>query len=57
MQKGLLQGNWQFAKDDESLRRVIQRGLAEKGMPAFEGALNGDQVASLMTYLRDNQEK
>lgn len=56
MQKGLLQGNWQFAKDDESLRRVIQRGLAEKGMPAFEGALNGDQVASLMTYLRDNQE-
>jgi glucose/arabinose dehydrogenase len=56
MQKGLLQGNWQFAKDDESLRRVIQRGLAEKGMPAFEGALNSAQVASLMRYLQENQE-
>ncbi len=56
MQKGLLEGNWQFAEDDESLRRVIQRGLAEKGMPAFEGALNGEQIASLIRYLRKHQE-
>jgi len=27
----------QFAKDDEGIRRVLNGGLGEKGMPAFGG--------------------
>jgi mono/diheme cytochrome c family protein len=55
MQRGLLYGHWQFAKDDEGVRRVINGGLAERGMPGFGGALKSEQVAVLLRYIRENQ--
>jgi glucose/arabinose dehydrogenase len=55
MQRGLLYGNWQFAKDDEGIRRVVNGGLAEKGMPGFGAALNPNQVDALVRYIRANQ--
>jgi mono/diheme cytochrome c family protein len=55
MQRGLLSGNWQFAKDDEGIRRVVSDGLADKGMPAFGSALTVEQVAALIAFIRQNQ--
>lgn len=55
MQRGLLYGHWQFAKDDEAMRNVITRGLAEKGMSAFGAALTPAQVSALIAYIRANQ--
>lgn len=55
MQRGLLYGRWQFAKDDEAMRNVITRGLAEKGMSAFGAALTPAQVSALIAYIRANQ--
>jgi mono/diheme cytochrome c family protein len=55
MQRGLLYGNWQFARDDEAARKVINGGLAEKGMPGFGAALKPDQITALIQYMRQNQ--
>jgi aldose sugar dehydrogenase len=55
MQRGLLYGKWQFAKDDEGVRRVINGGLAEKGMPGFGAALKPDQITRLIQYIRERQ--
>ena len=55
MQRGLLYGRWQFAKDDEGIRRVINGGLAERGMPGFGAALNSNQMTVLLRYIRENQ--
>ena len=55
MQRGLLSGNWQFAKDDERMRKVIHGGLAEKGMPGFGAALTSEQIEVLKEYIRVNQ--
>lgn len=55
MQRGLLSGNWQFAKDDEGIKRVVSGGLAEKGMPGFGNALKPEQVTSLINFIRQNQ--
>jgi hypothetical protein len=55
MQRGLLYGKRQFAKDDEGVRRVINGGLAEKGMPGFGAALKPDQITPLLQYLREHQ--
>lgn len=55
MQRGLLYGHWQFAKDDEGIRRVIHGGLGDKGMPAFGAALKPEQITALLRYIRDNQ--
>jgi mono/diheme cytochrome c family protein len=55
MQRGLLYGNWQVAKDDAARRDLIERGLADKGMPAFGNTLNRDQVAALIRFINENQ--
>ena len=55
LQKGLLHGNWQFAKDDEGMRRVISGGLAEKGMPGFGSALTEEQIRAVIRFIRANQ--
>jgi glucose/arabinose dehydrogenase len=57
MQRGLLYGKWQFAKDDEGIRRVISGGLAEKGMPGFGAALKPEQIAALIGFIRQNETK
>jgi mono/diheme cytochrome c family protein len=55
MQRGLLYGHWQYAKDDEAMRNVITRGLADKGMSAFGATLTPTQVTALITYIRTHQ--
>jgi len=39
----------------EGIRRVLNGGLGEKGMPAFGGALKPERVNALMRYIRENQ--
>jgi glucose/arabinose dehydrogenase len=55
MQRGLLYGNWQFAKDDESRRRLIHDGLGDKGMPAFGAALQPEQIEAVVRFIQSNQ--
>lgn len=55
LQRGLLYGNWQIAKDDDGIRKVIREGLTDKGMPAFGQTLAPEQVAALLHFLRANQ--
>jgi len=49
--------NWQFAKDDDGLRHIINAGLADKGMPAFGAALNPEQITALIRFIRENESK
>ena len=55
MQRGLLHGKWQFAKDAEGIRRVISGGLIEKGMPGFGATLKPEQIGALIGFIRQNQ--
>ncbi|PWU18616.1 MAG: glucose sorbosone dehydrogenase [Verrucomicrobia bacterium] len=55
MQRGLLYGHWEFAKDDAGVQQVINKGLADRGMPAFGATLKAEQVTSLLRYIRQNQ--
>jgi mono/diheme cytochrome c family protein len=55
LQRGLLYGNWQIAKDDDGIRRVIRDGLTDKGMPAFGRTLSPAQASSLINFIRANQ--
>lgn len=55
LQRTLLDGKRQFARDDAGLNRVIRNGMAEKGMPAFGGALNGAQVEALIGFIKENE--
>ena len=55
MRRGLLYGHWQFAKNDEGIRRIVNSGLAEKGMPGFGATLSTNQIAVLLRYIRENQ--
>src|SRR5262249_36633691 len=55
MQRGLLYGKWQFAKDEEGRSRVIAGGLVEKGMPGFGAALRPEQIETLIRFIRENQ--
>lgn len=57
LQRGLLEGKWQFARDDEGIRRVIGGGLADKGMPGFGAALTPAQIEALLRYIRQNEAR
>jgi hypothetical protein len=57
LQRGLLEGPWNYALDEAGLRRVIAGGLGDRGMPAFKDALQPEQVESLVRHLRGYQAK
>jgi aldose sugar dehydrogenase len=55
MQRGLLDGKREFARDDDGLRRVINGGLAEKGMPGFGAALKPAQIEALIAFIKQHE--
>lgn len=55
MQRTLLDGKREFARDDEGLRRVIHDGLGQKGMPAFGAALNPIQIEALVQFIKQHE--
>lgn len=42
---------WKAGSDRASITRSIKKGLVKQGMPAFEGALDDQQIDSLTSYI------
>jgi len=55
MQRGLIYTQWQYAKDDDGIRKVIREGIADKGMPTFGNALKAPQIEALLAYIRGHE--
>lgn len=55
MQRGLIYTKWQYAKNDDDIRRIIRQGMGDKGMPAFEKTLKAPQVEALLGYIRHHE--
>ncbi len=50
----LISGTWKHGSSYASLRRTIQEGRPEFGMPAFKAALNDAETQALINYLRES---
>ena len=55
MQRGLIYTKWQYAKNDDDIRKIIRQGMADKGMPAFGNTLKAPQVDALLSYIRQHE--
>ncbi len=55
MQRGLIYTKWQYAKNDDDVRKTIRQGMADKGMPAFGNSLKGPQIEALLAYIRQHE--
>lgn len=55
LQRGLVYGNWKYAKTDDDIRKILNGSLGNRGMPGFGAALKPPQVDVLIRYLRENQ--
>jgi len=55
MQRGLIYTKWQYAKNDDDIRRIIRQGMGEKGMPAFGNTLKAPQIDALLGYIREHE--
>jgi aldose sugar dehydrogenase len=54
--KSLFDADWQFGSKDSHVFRNIKFGIAHLGMPGFEGALNDDEIKSIVSYLKDKEK-
>ncbi len=54
--QSLVDGIWNFGGGGSSIRRNIKHGITHLGMPAYETALDDDQIRSLTDYIL-NAEK
>jgi glucose/arabinose dehydrogenase len=50
----LISGTWKHGGSYASLRRTIQEGWPEFGMPAFKATLNEAETQALINYLRES---
>jgi glucose/arabinose dehydrogenase len=49
----LVDGNWRHGGGDENLRRSIQDGYPQAGMPAFRPAITEAETEALITFIRE----
>ena len=50
----LLDAKWKNASDDEALIRVIGKGVAKSGMPAFGGVFSHAEIRALVIFIRES---
>ena len=57
MQKSLVEGQWKYATDDQSIRNIIKNGLPEMGMPPAAPAVTPQDVDALVSFIRAEETK
>lgn len=53
--KSMLDGKWQWGGSRTAIFRSTQKGIIEKGMPAWEGALSRQQLWELADFIRNKE--
>jgi len=53
----LVDGIWKFGSDDSDLSRNIKNGLIHLGMPPYKEMLKNNEVASIISYIRESEKK
>ncbi|WP_319479832.1 PQQ-dependent sugar dehydrogenase [uncultured Draconibacterium sp.] len=53
----LVDGIWQFGAEDGYVFRNIKFGIAHLGMPSYEATLNDGEIRSIMSYIRESENK
>jgi glucose/arabinose dehydrogenase len=49
----LIDKEWTYGSSDSEIAAVIRNGVPEVGMPAWDGALDEDQIRSMVIYIRE----
>ena len=49
----LVDNEWKYGASDADIARVIEKGIADKGMPAWEKTLTQDDIRALIIYIRE----
>ena len=57
MQKSLVEGQWKYATDDQSIRNIIKNGLSEMGMPPAAASVTPQDVDALVSFIRAEETK
>ena len=55
--KSLLDDEWTFGGDDESLAASIRGGRIDAGMPPFGGALSEEEIRALVIFIREQRKQ
>ncbi|WP_319500106.1 PQQ-dependent sugar dehydrogenase [uncultured Draconibacterium sp.] len=53
----LVDGIWQFGAEDGYVFRNIKFGITHLGMPSYEATLNDGEIRSIMSYIRESENK
>jgi glucose/arabinose dehydrogenase len=53
----LVDGEWKHGSSDEDIFKSIAKGNIPLGMTPWEGVLNGDQIRSLVIFLREKEKQ
>ena len=51
----LVDGVWKFGGNQKAIFESIKKGHPQAGMPAWEGALNDQQIQALVDYIQKQQ--
>jgi glucose/arabinose dehydrogenase len=54
--QSLLDDQWKFGGDDQSLARSIREGHKEEGMPPFGGLLSEQEIRALVIFIREKAQ-
>lgn len=57
MSKSLIDGDWQFAKNNEEIANTIKNGRLESGMPSFGNVLSDNEIDDIVKLIRSNEGK
>src|SRR5690606_10456967 len=57
MAQSLLDDEWKFGGDDESLAKSIRDGHPEAGMPPMGNALSEQEIRAMVIYIREEATK
>ncbi|HEX7085583.1 MAG TPA: PQQ-dependent sugar dehydrogenase [Vicinamibacterales bacterium] len=57
MAQSLLDDEWKFGGDDESLAKSIREGHPEAGMPPMGNALSEQEIRAMVIYIREEATK
>ncbi len=55
--ESLTDSEWEFGSDDKSIKGHIKNGIDELGMPSFNDVLSDEEIANLIEYIRQEENK
>lgn len=56
MSESLADSKWEFGSDDESILKIIKKGIDELSMPAFENVLSDEDINNLIAHIRHEEK-